>query len=491
MNTNQHQRVANLVFPSSPTSIASVMSFQTPSSSEREKSPESTGAANTLSKTLGDDHSIAMATATASTNMSIVSEAQHMSSAQGSSDYNMSSSLAMMSFLEEDTPSSPNTKADSLPDQTMTHVSNEELCSSAPLSPVNVPQDAIRPERSSKNINHPDTSAAVAAPRTPKSKNRASLYPTISEFPPDLESDRIYKSDERGLVMPLRSPSVKEPIYPEASEEEEPLEAECVDECRSLSQLMAPTSEVLLLSQDDLTAVSTISGTITRKEEVFKLRALLDEVLNAQEQDQPPTMPPRRRNMMHPGASPPLSLASDIRSMQSMDSHDCSTLGKTLPRPSRLASSKNPNLVLPPQNDRDSLLGSFSQTLMPSNPPPLSSRENRVANSSLSQQMPARSSKSGFPPRNPDPSPLSTQQQQVQIEVTPGHSAPVRSSQETIQALERGYAEVLSCMVCENALAVVADCQYVLCPDCRVVFPMTLDTGSARPPHGVGLALRL
>ncbi|GKY98829.1 hypothetical protein MPSEU_000838900 [Mayamaea pseudoterrestris] len=61
---------------------------------------------------------------------------------------------------------------------------------------------------------------------------------------------------------------------------------------------------------------------------------------------------------------------------------------------------------------------------------------------------------------------------ELQIEISPGLSMPLRSSQETIVAVESGYLAQLACLACETFLATVPDCQLVICPACRFLSPV-------------------
>jgi hypothetical protein len=56
-----------------------------------------------------------------------------------------------------------------------------------------------------------------------------------------------------------------------------------------------------------------------------------------------------------------------------------------------------------------------------------------------------------------------------QLEIAPSVFAPVRGSDETWNAIERGFSSNVECFVCPASLIFIADADYVLCPDCRVV----------------------
>jgi hypothetical protein len=90
------------------------------------------------------------------------------------------------------------------------------------------------------------------------------------------------------------------------------------------------------------------------------------------------------------------------------------------------------------------------------------------------------------------------QNDNLQLEISPGVFAPLRGSDETSNAIKLGFFSNVDCFVCSTSLICIADADYVLCPECRVVGP----TGAAErklpptlgfnQPHrgGVGLGLQ-
>jgi len=90
--------------------------------------------------------------------------------------------------------------------------------------------------------------------------------------------------------------------------------------------------------------------------------------------------------------------------------------------------------------------------------------------------------------------------EQLQVEICPGVYEPLRGSEETWHAIQRGYANAVNCFNCSLSLLCIADAEYVLCPDCRVVGPaMAGDMFDRKVPAinttsyqrgGVGLGLR-
>jgi len=67
---------------------------------------------------------------------------------------------------------------------------------------------------------------------------------------------------------------------------------------------------------------------------------------------------------------------------------------------------------------------------------------------------------------------------EIQIEVFPGFFLPLRGAKETIQAIESGNAQTVTCLSCNVLLFSVPDCEMVICPDCRFLSPVpTSDDG--------------
>lgn len=82
------------------------------------------------------------------------------------------------------------------------------------------------------------------------------------------------------------------------------------------------------------------------------------------------------------------------------------------------------------------------------------------------------------------------QQRPVEVEIQPGIFAKLRGSEETLQAMERGFVSICPCMSCSCALACIADAEFVLCPDCLVVSRKEDDDYEIGPKRGVGLGLK-
>jgi hypothetical protein len=59
-----------------------------------------------------------------------------------------------------------------------------------------------------------------------------------------------------------------------------------------------------------------------------------------------------------------------------------------------------------------------------------------------------------------------------EIEVCPGFFMLLRGADETLQAIESGFAIDAMCFCCEQSLQCVADAELVICPDCRVCSPL-------------------
>jgi hypothetical protein len=57
------------------------------------------------------------------------------------------------------------------------------------------------------------------------------------------------------------------------------------------------------------------------------------------------------------------------------------------------------------------------------------------------------------------------------IEIFPGVFKPLRPASETEKAWERGECARMTCCLCNVKLAVLLDCEFVVCPDCEAVLP--------------------
>jgi hypothetical protein len=60
----------------------------------------------------------------------------------------------------------------------------------------------------------------------------------------------------------------------------------------------------------------------------------------------------------------------------------------------------------------------------------------------------------------------------VQVEVYPGEFLQLRGAKETVEAIERGRSKTVFCYACGLGLRCVADCELVICPDCRIMSPV-------------------
>jgi hypothetical protein len=59
----------------------------------------------------------------------------------------------------------------------------------------------------------------------------------------------------------------------------------------------------------------------------------------------------------------------------------------------------------------------------------------------------------------------------VQVEVYPGEFLQLRGAKETFEAIARGNSKSVVCVACGLGLRCVADCELVICPDCRIMSP--------------------
>ena len=60
----------------------------------------------------------------------------------------------------------------------------------------------------------------------------------------------------------------------------------------------------------------------------------------------------------------------------------------------------------------------------------------------------------------------------LQVEVYPGEFLQLRGAKETFAAVERGHSQSVFCYACGLGLRCVADCELVICPDCRIMSPV-------------------
>ena len=60
----------------------------------------------------------------------------------------------------------------------------------------------------------------------------------------------------------------------------------------------------------------------------------------------------------------------------------------------------------------------------------------------------------------------------VQVEIYPGEFLQLRGAKETFAAVERGHSRSVFCYACGLGLRCVADCELVICPDCRIMSPV-------------------
>jgi hypothetical protein len=78
----------------------------------------------------------------------------------------------------------------------------------------------------------------------------------------------------------------------------------------------------------------------------------------------------------------------------------------------------------------------------------------------------------------------------TEIEIAPGVYMPLRGSEETMTAIERGSVTRTNCFSCTSELHCLDDAEYILCPVCRVVGPVdsSFDRREMRV-YGVGLGI--
>jgi hypothetical protein len=69
-------------------------------------------------------------------------------------------------------------------------------------------------------------------------------------------------------------------------------------------------------------------------------------------------------------------------------------------------------------------------------------------------------------------SPAPRRPQRVQVEVSPGEFMSLRGAAETAEAIESGLSKTVFSWCCGVGLLCVPDCQFVICPDCRIMSPV-------------------
>jgi hypothetical protein len=62
--------------------------------------------------------------------------------------------------------------------------------------------------------------------------------------------------------------------------------------------------------------------------------------------------------------------------------------------------------------------------------------------------------------------------ERLQVEVSPGEFMSLRGAAETAEAIESGLSKTVFSWCCGVALRCVPDCQFVICPDCRIMSPV-------------------
>jgi hypothetical protein len=76
-----------------------------------------------------------------------------------------------------------------------------------------------------------------------------------------------------------------------------------------------------------------------------------------------------------------------------------------------------------------------------------------------------------------DSSQRKTTNERLQVQISPGEYMPLRGAQETWEAINNGSSRIVDCVGCQSVLQCVSDCQLVICPDCKLVSPVSLCSG--------------
>ena len=72
------------------------------------------------------------------------------------------------------------------------------------------------------------------------------------------------------------------------------------------------------------------------------------------------------------------------------------------------------------------------------------------------------------------------EEKSLSIEITPGQFAQLLKGRQTWNAMQNGTSVSAKCIICNATLQCCPEADYVLCPDCNVVSPLTADCGSMR-----------
>lgn len=96
---------------------------------------------------------------------------------------------------------------------------------------------------------------------------------------------------------------------------------------------------------------------------------------------------------------------------------------------------------------------------------------------SSSSRSGSNTNKSGVRSRNSGHSAQPTRKT-LSVEIQPGFSLPLRGSDETLEAVKRGQVLETPCMACCCWIVVSNDCDFVICPECRVVSPVENGAGT-------------
>jgi hypothetical protein len=145
-------------------------------------------------------------------------------------------------------------------------------------------------------------------------------------------------------------------------------------------------------------------------------------------------------------------------------------------------SRQHPSTYYPPQfmTNRPELSGSYHH---PSRPSFSSTSEPNIS----SRVLPQTTSCSSVRP------PATNGEGRRTIEISPGLVATIRGAEETKQAIARNFVIYPDCMSCNMNLTCIADADYVICPDCKVISPSGSNIAHSNDMDwggGVGLGLR-
>jgi len=209
-----------------------------------------------------------------------------------------------------------------------------------------------------------------------------------------------------------------------------------------------------------------------------------------------PARPERTTYSYHQEQAPPYLIESETSDAEDdvfWDYHPPKSPLKAPPKSSTLEAPPISPLKAPPPPSDKAQEPSRRQNSRSNRRAPVDRRSSRMPQNHPAPTLATRSYPS-TPSRNTTRSSSPLQSTTLTLEVAPGVHVRVRGSVETWQAIERDFFVPCSCICCESTVCVIQDAEFVLCPCCRVVSPVsTMNEGADDTGYegGVGLGFTL